>query len=81
MVKLTHNLTEVPLTVDTLYEDFQVIYGKLDILWLLFGAYLVFFMQVRFNSVCAQRAVVQFFLSVNSVSVNLVPLRNFTDVE
>ena len=44
MVDLTHNLTEVPLTVDTLYEDFQVIYGKLDILWLLFGAYLVFFM-------------------------------------
>mgnify|MGYP007004388718 FL=1 len=72
---------EDPATVESLTSDISLLYGRLDILWLLFGAYLVFFMQVRFNSVCERRAVVQFFLSVNSVSVNLVPLRIFTDVE
>lgn len=39
---------EDPATVESLTSDISLLYGRLDILWLLFGAYLVFFMQCGF---------------------------------
>jgi len=39
---------EGPATVESLTSDISLLYGRLDILWLLFGAYLVFFMQCGF---------------------------------